>query len=174
MKKGLAGFVYGLMLVSLAMAQGAQPQASAPSDEAYVPLRLYDGSWQMTPADGKSPVVHIVNHCAKTGVFFVCEQVIDGKSMDLVVFQPTGAAGKTLQYKTAGLPIADKPSDWSLLEITGDRWVYSGDGTDNGVKVYWRTVNVFSGPDKIHFEVQRSTDLKTWDTKQSGEEARVK
>jgi hypothetical protein len=158
-------------LITLAGTAFARPDSA---DEPYAPLRLYDGSWQMTPADGKSPKVQIVNKCEKTGLLFVCEQLIDGKTQSLVVFQPTGVTGKTRQYKTLELPIEGKATEWSPLEITGDRWEYSGEGFDNGIKVYWRTINVFSGHDKIHFEIQRSSDGKAWETKQSGEEDRVK
>jgi hypothetical protein len=42
----------------------------------------------------------LVNHCAKTGVFFACEQVVDGKTADLVVFLPRGATGGTQHYRT--------------------------------------------------------------------------
>ena len=37
-----------------------------------------------------------------------------------------------------------------------------------------RTLNRFSGPDHIHFDVQTSKDGKTWTTTLSGEETRVR
>lgn len=168
-----------LMAATIPQLVLGQP-VNAPSPKAvadpYAPLQLYQGSWDAETNGGKeSAPTHISNHCAKTGVFFVCEQLINGKSEALVVFLPTGASGATQNYRTMGLRVNhEKPGDWGNLEITGERWTYFGEGTENGAKVYWRTVNVFSGPDKIHFEMQGSADGKTWETKRSGEEHRVK
>ena len=124
--------------------------------------------------DKEAVKMHIANHCERTGVFFVCEQMINGKSEDLVVFLPTGVSGTTFIYKTAGLSVSgEAPGDWGKLEIQGERWTYSSEDTEKDAKVYWRTINLFSGPDKIHFEVQRSNDGATWETKRTGEERRT-
>jgi hypothetical protein len=164
--------------LAVARAWPARSQATAGSQpvgaDAYAPLELYNGSWDSKTIGAKpaSPV-HLTNHCAKTGVFFACEQVVDGKSEDLVVFLPTGATAGTQHYRTQALSAgADKPGDWGELAITGDRWVYSGHGSDKGVTTYWRTINKFSGPDRIHFETQRSKDGQTWETTQQGDEQR--
>lgn len=144
------------------------------TDDAYTPLRLYDGGWESTvsiPEPAKT--TRLVNHCERTGLFFVCEQVIDGVSKDLVVFLPIDSSGATLHYRTNGLSAdATAPGDWGNLEITGERWVYSGESKD-GSKVRWRTINVFSGPDHIHFEIQRSADGHTWQTTRAGDERRM-
>ena len=166
------------LIVVVASAYALCQSVSVPShtaaDDPYAPLRLYDGNWQFEMTDGKDVShMHISNHCEKTGLFFVCEQVIDGKPSNLVVFLPAGTSAGTQNYRTQGLSTdARRPRDWGNLEISGNRWVYSSEETDGGSKVYWRIINIFSGPDKIHFEVQHSTDSKTWETKQSGEERR--
>lgn len=67
---------------------------------------------------------------------------------------------------------ATGPGTWCDLEIVGDRWVYSNEETDKGKKTYWQIINVFSGSDRIHFEVQRSDDGKKWETTMSGNEVR--
>jgi hypothetical protein len=68
----------------------------------------------------------------------------------------------------------DYSSRWGKLEITGARWVYSSEEGTEEKRIYGRTINVFSGPDKIHFEVQRSEDGVKWATTRSGDEARAK
>jgi hypothetical protein len=150
----------------------ASAQQTAP--DPYVPLRLYNGNWELETSGNKTTAtMHIVNHCEQTGLFYVCEQMVNGKSEDLVIFLPTSSSGPTFNYKT--LPVttsAETPGDWGNLEISGDRWVYSNTAVDDGTTTYWRTTNVFSGPDKIHFEIQKSTDGKNWETKQSGDEHR--
>ena len=165
----------GMSLQAQSSPAPATAAAPAPTDAAYVLLELYNGSWESVAGGGaNAKPVHLTNHCARTGRFFVCEQVVDGESKALVVFLPLGASGTTQNYLTQGLMVtAGKPGDWNRLEITGDRWVYSSEGEENGAKVYWRTVNTFSGPDKIHFEIQRSADAKTWQTTMSGDERRV-
>ena len=166
------------LLAATVTAGNALAQSTAthkPAEDAYAPLWLYNGSWGLETAGGNEhSKTQISNHCEKTGLFFVCEQVIGGKSEDLVVFVPTGASGITQSYRTMGLSAGgETPGDWGKLEISGDRWVYSSEETDKGSKVYWRTINLFSGRDKIHFEIQRSVDGKTWETRRSGDEHRT-
>ncbi len=153
----------------------AQSAPEATDAAAYAPLKLYDGSWDTVVGSGaEAKHVHLTNHCAQTGRFYVCEQVVEGKSQALIIFLPLAAQGKTQKYRTQALTVGmDKPGDWNDLEISGDRWDYASTEEENGAKVFWRTVNVFSGPDKIHFERQRSGDGRTWQTTMSGDERRI-
>jgi hypothetical protein len=120
--------------------------------------------------------VHLENHCAQVGEFFACNQFVNSKNMALVIFLPQHPLENGgYAYRNQALQVeGDNAGTWSALEITGDRWVYSSDVTDKGKKIYWRTINVFSGPDKIHFEVQRSEDGTNWTTTMHGDEARAK
>lgn len=161
----------------------ASPKTTTPgtvsaATDPYAPLRLYNGKWDLLPAGGDKPAdkVHIENHCAQVGEFFACNQFVNGKNMALVVFLPTHALENGgYAYHNQALSVENGGSgNWGSLEIVGDSWVYSSDETDNGKKIYHRTVNVFSGPDKIHFEVQRSEDGVNWTTRMSGDEARAK
>lgn len=157
---------------------GVVAPISTTVSDPYAPLRLYDGKWDLVPASSGKPAdtVHIENHCAKAGEFFACNQIVNGKNMALVVFLPlhpldTGGYA----YHNLGLPVqSDPPGKWGDLEINGDHWIYSSNETDNGKKTYWRTTNAFSGPDKIHFEVQKSDDGTKWTTTMSGDEVRAK
>ena len=96
--------------------------------------------------------------------------------MALVIFLPSHhLENGGYVYRNQALRVeGDNSGAWSKVEIVGDRWVYSSDETDKGKKTYWQTINVFSGPDKIHFEVQRSEDGVKWATTMSGDEARAK
>jgi hypothetical protein len=148
-------------------------RAASVADDPYAPLKLYDGKWEVHASDEAS-VTHLENHCVKTGLFFACEQVVNGKTVALVVFLPiakTATGGE--EYRTQPLrPDASAGGDWGKLTIEDDRWVYSWEGTDQGKKVFWRNVNTFSGKDRIHFEVQNSSDGTTWKTQKSGDESR--
>ncbi len=145
------------------------------ADDPYVPLKLYDGKWDSTTTIGEKEVVHIENHCARTGLFFVCEQMVNGKAEALTVFLPVAKmASGGEEYKINALSAdASAPGDWNKLTIDADRWVYSWESTDGGKQVFWRNVNQFSGTDKIHFEIQRSDDGATWKTVKGGDEVRL-
>lgn len=56
------------------------------------------------------------------------------------------------------------------LTIAGDHWAHLGEPDAKGVR--YRTVNIFSGRDRIHFESARSTDGKTWTVTMAGNETR--
>ena len=148
------------------------------ANDPYAPLRLYDGKWDviMASSDRAADPVHLENHCAKVGEFFACDQVVNGKNTALVVFLPVGPlenGGYAYRNQTLWMERSGS-GGWGNLEIVGDRWVYSSEENDSGKKIYHRTVNVFSGNDKIHFEVQRSDDGAKWTTTMSGDEARAK
>ena len=142
--------------------------ASTVSEAAYAPLKLYNGKWSVSSSDNKT--VAVENHCARTGLFYACEQVVNGKSEALVVFLPQGAADAGQVYRTQALRAnASKPGPWYTLIIRGDEWIYVGEGE----RMHDRTVNHFDGPDHIHFDVQTSTDGKAWTSSTSGDERRV-
>jgi len=155
---------------------GAIQRKPLVADDPYAPLKLYDGKWDSTTTIGEKEVVHLENHCARTGLFFVCEQTVNGKPEVLVVFLPvakTASGGE--EYKTNGLAAdASLAGAWNNLSIEADRWVYSWEDAGGAKKVLWRNVNQFSGTDKIHFEIQRSDDGASWKTVRAGDELRVK
>ncbi len=99
--------------------------------DPYAPLRLYEGAWEVHVTVPEKRTDKIVNHCAKSGTFFSCEQEVNGKTTALVVFLPKGkAASGAQQYRMQALqPDASAPQDWSQLVIEGDTWVYSIGGT---------------------------------------------
>ena len=117
---------------------------------------------------------HSENRCALTGLFFSCEQKVNGKSSALVVFRPTGKAPNGAQeYQTqALLTDASKAGEWGRLVINGDTWIYTWERTEENKTVHWRNTNRFTGRDKVHFEVQNSDDGTIWKTQLSGDEER--
>ena len=153
--------VGALALMGATHAQGAT--------DPYAPLRLYKGTWQVTqttPA-GKQPD-RLVNDCARIGRYFACQQTVNSKPGALVVFIPDAAPG---HYHTQiVLPDGAALGPPGMLTIAGDHWTYLGQPDAKGVR--YRTVNVFSGRDRIHFESARSTDGKTWTVTMAGDETR--
>jgi hypothetical protein len=146
---------------------------AADSADPYAALKMLDGKWEVMFSEQKIPT-QLENHCAKTGLFFACEQVVDGKTAALVVYlpgisTPTGAQ----EYKTRVLtPAAKGGCDWNRLTIEGDKWFYTWESTDDGKKTFWRNVNTFAGRDRIHFEIQHSPDGAQWTTEKQGNDIR--
>ena len=55
----------------------------------------------------------------------------------------------------------------------GDEFIYSSTYTDNGKKVYNRTLNDFISPSYYTFKVQSSTDSLTWTTTMEGKSIKI-
>ena len=163
----MTGRFISTALIAVTALMGATHTRGA--TDAYAPLRLYEGTWQVTQTTptGKKPD-RLVNDCARIGRYFACQQTVNGKPGALVVFIPAAMQG---HYHTQDvLPNGTAFGPPGTLTITGDRWTYLGEPDANGVR--YRTINVFSGHDRIHFESARSTDGKTWTVTMAGDETR--
>ena len=146
------------------------------NSDPYSALKLYDGRWEVKISGPDKKTDQLENHCVQTGLFFSCEQIVNGKSTALVVFLPVGKTASGVQeYRNQAL-LADgsKAGEWGRLVIDGDTWIYSWEGGDEKKPLHFRNVNHFTGTDKIHFEVQNSEDGTTWKTQMSGDEERRK
>jgi hypothetical protein len=145
--------------LAAALALIAGPALAA--DDPYEALKAMDGHWIATTSGGRTQTID--NHCARTGLFFVCEQAVGGKPSALVVFLPAAGEKRQRNYKTQTLTAAgDRAGAWRELTIDNERWTYAGPARPLGVKRRERTVVTHSGPDFMHAEIQASTDGKTW------------
>jgi hypothetical protein len=154
----------------------ATAAATPVTGDPYAPLQLYNGKWDIAPTAAGQELIHIENHCVKTGLFFACEQIVNGKSEALVVFPPlaNSSTGSAQEYRMEALNADASPAgEWSKLIIDGDRWVYSWESMEDGKKISWRNTNTFTGTDHIHYEIQRLEGLNAWKTVKSGHENRV-
>ena len=144
----------------------------ADADPAYAPLWLYKGTWELKQSGAKSGTAPdtISNVCNLIGKFFGCQQTVNGKLASMILFIPNDKAG---HYYTQSV----LPEGWATgrgeLEIAGDLWTYHSKDVDNGKTTYYRTTNVFTGKDKIHYEVSESADGEHWTTTKSGDEVRT-
>ncbi len=180
--------VISLALVVLMSTHATQGSPATPAksgnaaaqiaSDPYAPLRQLDGKWEvaMSSADKAAAPTRLENRCGQVGEFYACNQIVNGKNTALVIFLPSHALENGgYSYRNQALRTeGENSAAWGTMQITGDRWVYPSESTENGKKTYWQTVNFFSGPDKIHFEVQRSDDGVKWTTTMSGDEARAK
>jgi len=157
------------VLATLLAAFGSSALAA---EDPYAALARFDGAWNATFSTGRT--LSLVNHCARTGLFYVCEQAVGGKPSALVVILPKRHGERDEVYAIQTLTAAgDAPGPWRELTIDGDRWEYAAAGKPREGARRARTVNTYSGPDYMHFEVQVSTDGETWITTEHGDQHRA-
>jgi len=59
----------------------------------FAPIKVYEGTWTVVSAHtmaGEGKPDTIVNHCNEGTAFYTCEQVVNGKSLALIVFYCNG------------------------------------------------------------------------------------
>lgn len=161
-------FLIALLAVGFASLVSASAAPAHPDDAA---LSVYEGSWQVTPANRPpgSPDL-LVNQCASIGKYFACQQTVNGKAGGLLVFVPAGQPG---HFYTQTIMPGGRATGRDDLEIAGDRWTYTSQRLAQGKTTFYKTVNTFQGRNKIHFEQSESTDGKQWAVKNSGDEVRA-
>jgi hypothetical protein len=146
----------------------------AAASAAFTPIKVYEGTWTVVSAHtmaGEGRPDTIVNHCTEETAFYTCEQVVNGKSLALIVFTATDDPTK---FHTQPIFPSGQAAGRGDLTIVGDHWTFSSSGAQSGEKqVFYRTENFFTGRDKIHFEQYESVDNKTWVKKNEGDEVRV-
>lgn len=139
---------------------------------ALVALQLYQGSWQVSRAGappGSKPDL-LINQCATLGIYYACQQTVNGKPSALIVFIATQQPG---HYYTQHIMPEGWASGRSDLEISGNTWTYTNTREQSGRTTYYRTTNVFSGNNKIHFEQAESSDNQNWKVTGSGDEIKI-
>ena len=141
--------------------------ASETAVDPYVPLRLYEGAWNVTPK-GKSPPVRLLNTCARVGRFFACQQTVNGKPGALLIFSPASPGRYHTQVVQADGAALGQPGS---LSVSGNHWVYLSGPDSKGIR--YRTTNNFEGPDRIRFAVAHSSHGKRWIVTLAGVEERA-
>ena len=142
-------------------------------DPRYTSLRLYQGAWNIVRKSGDATAKpdRLVNDCALMGQYFACAQSVNGSAGGLIVFIPSQ---KTGSYYTQTITTDGRATGRADLVISGDQWTYSSRWPqESGKIVYYRTTNVFTGKNRIHFEQLESADGTHWTLKQAGDEVRA-
>jgi hypothetical protein len=142
---------------------------AAETESAYGALWLYNGSWDVKRSDSKNPD-RLVNKCALLGKYFACQQTINGTQGNLLVFIPSNTPG---QYRTQNITPSGRATGLAELTIQGNTWTYNSTWDQGGKTTWYKTSNVFSGNNRIHFEQSESTDDRKWATTVTGDETRI-
>jgi hypothetical protein len=155
-----------IALITLAIC--AQCSIAAAANPAFAPLWLYHGTWKITRAGAAKPE-DLINQCSEIGHYFACQQTVNGVAGGLLVVVPTNEAGK---YHTQVIQPSGSATGLNDLSIDGDRWTFYSRWNQGDKVTYYRTINTFTGKNRIHFEQDESPDGKNWTTKNSGDEVR--
>lgn len=137
--------------------------------DAYAPLRVYEGTWIVTKTKPPSKISDsLVDECALIGHYFACQQTINGEPKDLFIIIPRQETG---HYYTQGVNQEGFAYGRAELLIEGNTWTYSSKSRDEK-PTFYKTVNVFTGTDHIHFEQSQSPDGVHWTVTEVGDEVR--
>lgn len=139
-------------------------------EDAYAPLMLYNGTWQVTRKDSAKPDL-LVNKCAKTGHFFVCDQSVNGGASSLLVFIPR--SDQPGHYYTQNIRPEGRATSRADMTIDGNVWTFLSNWDNSGHTIFYRTVNTFVSKTRIKYEQSESQNNKDWTVTNSGEETRV-
>lgn len=148
-------------------------QTSRGADPRFAALWLYHGSWNVSRMGAGSTTKpdKLVNECAVLGTYFACAQNVNGNSSGLLVFIPSDKQGI---YYTQTIALDGRATGKADLQISGDHWIFSSRWPqENGKILYYRTINIFYGDNRIHFEQSESPDGTHWTLKNAGDEVRV-
>ena len=132
-------------------------------------LTVYAGSWTVDAPATSSAAAHadhLTNHCHMTDAFYTCEQVVNGKSVALLVFTATDTPG--LFHSQVVLPDGHAAGR-SDVTISGNHWTYlSKEGSPQ-----FKVENTFTGRDRIHYEQFQAAPDGSWTKTGEGNEVRV-
>ena len=156
--------IFALVLLLSASGWGAQEQP-------YSSLPLYNGTWQIKRSGGGAGAKPdtLVNQCSGLGSYYTCAQTVNGQTMGLLVFIPKGVPN---HFYTQTIKPDGRATGRDELQIEGDVWTYRSRRDENGKTTYFRTINTFTGKNKIHFESAHSSNNTDWTTDASGDDVR--
>lgn len=142
---------------------------AGPAADPYAPLWTYKGAWKVTRT-GAAPE-GLVNDCGRVGQYFGCQQTVNGTVVGLLVIVPAKEPG---HYYTQNILPKGRATGLGDLEIAGERWTFtSSQPTVTGKVMHYRTLNVFSGKTRIHFEQAESSDGDHWTPTGAGDTVKV-
>jgi len=151
-----------------------------PARNPFAALAVYSGTWTVNaqhPFSGGTGPDTLINRCAATAAppgeaFFTCEQIVNGKAAELVIFTLSKYPGTFGVANVLPNGHASSNTDLIIDPANSSHWTFVTHESAPGQPRY-RTENTFHGPDAIHFEqFQSSDDGKTWMKTNEGDEAR--
>lgn len=149
--------------------QNAATAAAPPPDQV---LSAYAGTWTVTRnnAAGGAKPEELRNQCGSIGKYFACEQSVNGSVTGLLIIIPANQNG---HFNTQNVTPDGRATGKGELAVSGNTWVFSSIWNSGGKTMRYRTTNVFSDKNHIHFVQEESSDGTHWQTTASGDDVRV-
>ena len=137
----------------------------------------YAGTWKMqlnyvesAHSKARAESMTVTNDCWHSDFFYVCNQIIDGKSRALIVFFYDPVAKRYGSYPIAVGADTVHPA---TVVVDEKSITFPYDMQDNGKTVHMRIVNTFTTPDTLDFKQEYSEDGQKWVAMATGVEHRV-
>lgn len=174
MGKWLLAFVLicGLFCEKAVFAQ----QGTVLKEHGIKKLGVFWGTWKAVSTDagdaGKISAVSTGSWSAD-GDFLVVEQAVDNhgkKANNLSIFQYNVS---TDDYTLTLVGVPGMAPFTVPLAYSGDTLIFHSEWTENGMKKYNRTLNIFSSAASYRYIIQNSTDSVRWETTGEGVAERV-
>jgi hypothetical protein len=139
-------------------------------------LNVFVGIWQAkTTLNGGPQNTSAISTCrwSANGNYLIADQmVLNGKTktnnLSIYSYDP-----QQDNYKLSIVGVPGMKPFAIGVTYKGDEFIYSSTYTDNGKKVYNRTLNDFISPSYYTFKVQSSTDSLTWTTTMEGKSIKI-
>lgn len=140
-------------------------------------ILAYQGTWKIetehfatrfSKAEKESSTLH--NDCWRSAGFFVCDQIVNGDSKDLIIFTYNA---KDDTYNSYSVPAEGGGGGAGKLFIKGHVWTFSWERKQDGKTFYFRVVNVFTQPGTIEYRQEFSEDQQHWTATAKGIEHKL-
>ncbi len=164
-------FVIGIFLSATIFAQNG----IILKDDGLNKLSVFLGTWQSknNPASDDNTSAVYTCRWSVNKEFLVCDQIVthkDGQTNNLAIYSYDSLNNYKLTL--VGIPGVEP---FSIPVISsGDSLIYPGSHMENGMKVYNRTVNIFSSNTLYKYFIQSSKDGINWITSLEGKATKIR
>ena len=169
---------FAMIIASLGLTVLTTTTRAAPATGLDV-ITAYAGTWKTRTEHLNSPyskagkeTATLKNNCWRSGDFYACHQIVNGKSAALIVF--TYDAKHKLYHNYAIPAGGGKAYPGGELFIKGNVWTFPWKYEDKGKTVYFHNINVFTAPNTIEYRIEYSTDRAHWTLMAKGREIKVR
>lgn len=140
---------------------------AAPAVSGLDKIEAYAGTWKTEAEHFSTPyskagqeTTTLKNDCWRSGDFYACHQIVNGKSAALLVFTYDATSGI---YHSYAIPAnGGEPGLGGELIIKGNVWTFPWQFIDKGKTIYFRVINVFTTPHTIEYRQEYSADKLHW------------
>src|SRR5258708_38016531 len=107
----------GLLLSMMLVSAGFAPVTGFAPGSIFAPIKVYEGTWTVVASHtmaGEGRPDTVVNRCNEGMAFYTCEQVVNGKSLALLVFTATDDPTKFHTQPVLPSGLAAGRGDWTI------------------------------------------------------------